>query len=93
MASNECRTGTGPIGDQTPGGRPGTGSNPLGPRGSGPLGVHLSVHWKGRQGSYEGDGGGIVPEGLWSDWFPWQSEGIGLGKVWEVRQSLVSGCE
>ena len=89
--SNDYRTGTGPIGDQTPGGRPGTGSNPLGPRGSGPLGVHLSVHWKGRrQGPCEGDGGGgIVPEGLWSDWFPWQSE----GKVWEVRQSLMSGCE
>ena len=56
---NIYRGGTGPIGDQNPGGRPGTGSNPLGPRGSGPLGVHLSVHWKGRQGSYEGDGGGI----------------------------------
>ena len=74
--------------------RPGTGSNPLGPRGAGPLGVHLSVHWKGRrQGSCEGEGGGIVPEGLWSDLFPWQSEGIGLGKVWEVRKSLMSGCE
>ena len=45
--SNDYRTGTGPIGDQTPGGRPGTGSNPLGPRGSAPLGVDFSVHWKG----------------------------------------------